>query len=52
MRGFLIAVLIVASYFGGWLAAHDEVNAECVRQGSFYVGNNTFDCSLRKEPTP
>lgn len=31
----------------GWISAHQEVAAECERQGSFYVGKRDFTCSLK-----
>lgn len=30
----------------GWIKAHHEVSTECQRLGKFYVGSNTYECSI------
>ena len=35
-------------FWMGWIFAHDEVSTECQRQGSFYVGDLTFECKEKK----
>lgn len=44
----LTAVIFgIAGYQFGWVAAHLEVKRECELLGSFYVGNDVFDCTKR-----
>lgn len=49
-KGFLAALIAVFTFISGmalgWRAAHEEVSIECLRQGSFYVGDKDFTCSL------
>ena len=48
IRGCFAGVLLGLAYFVGWLSAHAALNTECIKQQSFYVAENVFDCKLRE----
>ena len=42
-----ILVFLVGCVFG-WIFAHSVVATECGKLNSFYVGNKTFQCEVKK----
>lgn len=42
-----IVVFLMGSVFG-WIVAHSTVATECDKLNSFYVGNRTFQCEVKK----
>lgn len=42
-------IMMLIGFVLGWVFAHSTVSSECQKVGSFYVGNNVFDCSLTKK---
>lgn len=46
----MMAKWCAGAFFGlllGWVLAHQEVAAECSRLRHFFVGENTFTCSIQ-----
>lgn len=48
LLGFLIS-LILLSWLGGWIHAHQTVAMECKKLKVFYVGGQVFHCHALEE---
>ena len=43
-----ILICVISFWIGytvGWIKAHNIVATECIKLGSFYVGNQVFKCT-------
>ena len=49
MDNMLMAIIVffVGTVFG-WIFAHSSVATECEKLHSFYLGDRTFQCEVRK----
>lgn len=48
IEALVVGVVLAAIFALGWVTAHNEVMTECERLGTFYVGDKTFKCEVRK----
>ena len=46
--GIIVTLFSAMMFLCGQFSANSEIATECQRQGSFYVGNKTFECSLKE----
>ena len=46
--GVIMTLFALLVFLFGQSTANQEIKVECLRQGSFYVGNATFECKLKE----
>lgn len=44
MKPMLLVIGLVLGIWIGWIQAHHTIARECLKLGSFYVGNRVFKC--------
>jgi hypothetical protein len=47
--GWLSALILGFTFFGGWAVAHKTVAHECHSLGVFYVGDKVYECKLKEK---
>ena len=47
LAGVAFIVMLIGSFFIGWLFAHAIVAKECERLNSFYVEKVVFECKVK-----
>lgn len=49
--GYVLCFIVgvVLGYQSGWVNAHRMVKHECIKTGSFFVGDNVFECKLKEK---
>ena len=47
LAGVAFIVMLIGSFFIGWLIAHSVVAKECERLNSFYVEKVVFECKVK-----
>jgi hypothetical protein len=47
--GWLSALILGVTFFGGWVGAHNTVARECRSIGAFYVGEKVYECKLKEK---
>jgi len=45
----MVTLMLIFGFFLGWVFAHSTVATECVKLGSFYVGEKTYECKIKTE---
>jgi hypothetical protein len=45
--GAAFVIILLVSFFIGWMVAHSTVSKECERLNSFYVGTAVYECKVR-----
>jgi hypothetical protein len=45
--GVITTLAILFSFLMVWAICHTAIANECKKQGSFYVGDDIYDCKLR-----
>ena len=48
-KGFFSAIVLVCVFALGWAVSATTIKHDCDKLNSFYVGQNVYDCKIKKD---